>query len=1267
MRTFKHLWLLILFCCLGLATNAQTQCGVTAYYYVTLNPNNVPVFHDTAQLLSGWQINSWQWDFGDGSTSTQQSPSHPYAQPGNYTVCEVVTAQQIGTGNICVDTFCTTYSNCTGMVVATFTYSQPGNGVVNFVGNGSSNYPPLTYTWTFGDGSSGTGTNPVHTYTANGTYAVCLTVTDSNGCHAQYCQNIAITLPITCGNANASFTTSGNSNAFILYSNSTGINNQTQYQWWMDGQSLGAPSASNNPYTVLPTAGTHTFCLYLYAGSSLFCDSTCQTITVAAGSPCGNAVANFTHTQTAGVVALQSSSTGTNANTLYQWWMDGQALTNPNPNTGYTVSGVTAGTHTFCLYIYANSNTFCDSACQTFFVPGTNVCSGIQANFTATAGAGSISVAVANTYPTGTYYHWWLDGSNTANGPTYQQFTWNNLTVGQHRVCLYVYGNQSTFCDSICQYITVTSPAPCNVNAGWQYTASQPPAVQFYGASNPNGTIYHWTFGDGTTYNATTSTTTHTYPSSATTVTYQVCLIAYVSGTICTDTFCQYVVVPGQGSNCQAYYVATTSGGLAAFTNSSSLGGASSATYNWSFGDGTSSTAASPTHTYTSPGNYLVCLSIATSAGCTSQYCDTVTIQSPCSLSVSITSAGTGPTYVLTAHASGGTGGPYAYYWNNSTTSTVTVTQPGTYCVSVFDANQCVGTACYTVNTPALNDTLCGIVFNDANGNGVQDNGEQGISGVTVYAGNYSAVTDANGHYNIYVPAGTYYIHYCAAQGNTITLPVSASNNSGALSCGYYAPVSISGFQHLCGFDFGVQNNSVNICGTVYFDANNNHQQDTTETGISGVHVTLAGSNGHTYQAYTDAQGHYCVLVPIGTYTITMASTNFSTCSVTPQTLTVTATTPGQVSNQDFAVYCQPGACNLAINITPHTTVTAGFPAWYDIQVCNLGSSVASGTVNLFYDQTLTFNYSSPAQTSHNASTHTLSWALNNLMPGDCEYYWVTFNANSGLTLNQFVFTLANVVPGNGCNDVNLNNNVDTVHQVVTGSWDPNNKLAYVTNVENPSYQMVSSVEPNQRIEYVINFQNQGNANAVNVVIKDVISSDLDISSFEFLGASHPCAVTEDNGEMNFKFSDIQLPAEMTNEPASHGWVKFAINANNGLLPGYVISDDAAIYFDYNTPVVTNDAAVTLIDATGIEELTPSVNVVIAPNPMTDYAEIRIAGKNTDGAKLRVYDITGRLVTEQTFTSNALQLERNNLAAGVYTYQILQNNKPLAKGKLVME
>ncbi|MFN8286385.1 MAG: PKD domain-containing protein [Chitinophagales bacterium] len=1086
MKSFNKLLLLFAFCCFGLLGKAQSTCGVNAFFGYYINPNQVHQFIDSSSWQSGWQPTNWYWTFGDGAVSNLQNPSHQYTTPGNYTVCLIVIAQ--GNGVTCMDTFCSTVGNCNNMVQASFTYTLQGAAIGCF-GSGSSNYPPLTYAWDFGDGAVGSGQNATHQYSFSGVYHVCLTVTDANGCSATYCQYVSVTVNL-CGNANASFTTSNQS----------------------------------------------------------------------------------------GVVTLTSTSTGTSSNTLYQWWMDGQALTNPNPNTSYTVTAVSSGNHTFCLYLYnANPNTFCDSTCQS---------------------------------------------------------------------------------------VNITSGNPCgNLSAGFQ-TTQQGNAVNFWGnTSNPTGTVFTWSFGDGLYTNGTSTTSVHTYPSNPNTTTYNACLIVSIPGTVCADTFCQAVVIPGSTTpQCQAYFVTTTQGSLAAFTNSSSTSSGTITSYSWTFGDGTTSTLAAPTHTYNTPGWYAVCLTIATSNGCSSSYCDSVQIGGSCQLAVTIVPSGSNPV-ILQAVATGGTGGPYTYYWNSSNSAYLTVTQNGTYCVSVFDGNQCAGTACYTVTgIPQSNDTICGYLFNDANGNGVQDNGETPISGGVVHAGNYSATSNANGYYVLIVPNGNYYLYYCPGQGYSLTIPLAPNQNGGTSSCGYYYNVSVAGYQ--CGFNFGVQNNSVNICGTVYFDGNNNGVQDSTENGIANAHVYIQKTGGSLYHAYTDQQGHYCVIVPAGTYTITVSSSTFPSCQISPATQSITVVAGQQVSNANFAIYCQPGSCNLSLNITPHTTVTAGFPAWYDIQVCNVGSGVSSGTVNMFYDPVLHLNYASPVQTSHNTSTHTLSWSLNNLAPGACQSYWISFQADSTVPLNQFVFTLANVI--SSCNDVNLNNNVDTIHQAVTGSWDPNNKLAYMTNYDNPNYQQVSSVNANQRIEYVVNFQNTGSGPAVNVVVNDLLSADLDANSFEFLGASHACAVTQNAGDLSFKFSDIMLPAESVDETNSHGWIKFAVNASNGLPGGHVISDDAAIYFDYNAAVVTNDAAVTMLEPNGIDEVMQNVTVVVAPNPMSEYAIIRL-NSTTTGFKFRVMDITGRLVNEQNASDNSLQFDRNSLASGIYTYQVIQNNKPVAKGKLVIE
>jgi uncharacterized repeat protein (TIGR01451 family) len=1178
MKTIKTM-LLLLFASWALSGTAQINCGIVQpYYYSANNPNGVPVFHDTSSYAAGWLPVSYFWDFGDGSTSTLSAPSHVF-QPGVYNVCMTVTAQLQGSSITCTDTFCKTYSNCNGIVVATFTYSNTGNGQVQFNGNGSSNYPPLTYSWDFGDGSSSTSQNPSHTF-ANGTYQVCLTVTSSNGCSASYCSSVSVTTNV-CGN-------------------------------------LSAGLSATNP--------------------------------------------------TATAVVLSSTSTGTNTNTLYQWYADGVAVTNPGSNTSYTLTGVSTGYHTYCLYVYANSNTFCDSSCITYYVQnGTNSCATANASFIANPGNGTITATSTSTgVPNGAGYQWFISGPYSASGPISAGMLtsqWNNLPSGTYNVCLYIWSSNQAWCDSTCQTVVVQNSNPCaGLNSQFTYT-NQNNQYTFVGNNANSNYQQIWkvngvSVGQGNTFS-------YTFPTSPASVTYSVCQVVSIPGTICIDSTCNTIVVSGNGGNPCLSFTATvntntTPNGLVTMYAVPN-GGSQPFSFVWSNGSATQSI--NPT----SVGYY--CVTVYDNNQCSAVACDSFVTGTPCNLNVVVSTQNSTAPYVLVANATGGTA-PYTYLWNNGASSSniLTVTAAGVYCVTVADANGCVATTCYTVpGNPSLNDTICGIVFNDLNGNGVQDAGESGIAGAYIYVGNYPAYTDSFGHYTTVVPAGSYDVMYCPQNGNTVTVPV--SSNSGVLNnCPVYVVnISGTGGTH-CGYNFGVQNNNVNICGKVFFDTNNNSTQDNGETGISGVHVYITRSNGTIYHAYTSQTGQYCVTVPAGNYTITISNGNFQSCVTAPQNISVAATTVGQnYNNNNFATYCQPGICNLNISVTPHTTVTAGFPAWYDVQVCNIGTSVSSGTVNFFYDDALVFDNASPVQTSHNASTRTVSWALNNLMPGDCEYYWINFDALTNIQLNQFVFTLVNVTPASGCNDVNTTNNVDTVHQNVTGSWDPNNKLAYSTNTDaSPSQHWISSIEVNQRIEYVVNFQNTGTAPAVNVVIVDEIASDLDASSFEFLGSSHGCFVTRNGNMLNFQFPQIMLPDSTNDEPNSHGFVKFAVNANANLPEGTIIADDAAIYFDYNDAVVTNESEVLLIGLSGVDELTSSSTVVVAPNPMNQYAEIRITSIN-QGFKFIVTDLAGRIVTENYSDSNSLKFDRNNLAAGIYTYQVIQNGRASAKGKLVIQ
>jgi len=127
-------------------------------------------------------MDSYLWEFGDGQNSSAKDPSHLYSDPGTYTVNLVVTKNGCRAscqGPVVVNS----YPNCSWTSNAPVCSDTP----VQFRG------PALmdSYLWEFGDGAVSSDSNPVHLYSAPGSYAATLTVA-KGGCSKDYTKDVAI-------------------------------------------------------------------------------------------------------------------------------------------------------------------------------------------------------------------------------------------------------------------------------------------------------------------------------------------------------------------------------------------------------------------------------------------------------------------------------------------------------------------------------------------------------------------------------------------------------------------------------------------------------------------------------------------------------------------------------------------------------------------------------------------------------------------------------------------------------------------------------------------------------------------------------------------------------------------------------------------------------------------------------------------------------------------------------------------------------------------
>ncbi|MCB0644409.1 MAG: T9SS type A sorting domain-containing protein, partial [Phaeodactylibacter sp.] len=150
---------------------------------------------------------------------------------------------------------------------------------------------------------------------------------------------------------------------------------------------------------------------------------------------------------------------------------------------------------------------------------------------------------------------------------------------------------------------------------------------------------------------------------------------------------------------------------------------------------------------------------------------------------------------------------------------------------------------------------------------------------------------------------------------------------------------------------------------------------------------------------------------------------------------------------------------------------------------------------------------------------------------------------------------------------------------------------------------------------------------------------------------------------LEFTFDDILLPDSTTNEVASHGFVHFKIDQAPDLPIGSQVENQAAIYFDFNDPVLTNttlheigeqfvDTMLLIIDEL-VETESVELGLQVFPNPFSSTATVEVVGMPAQmEGQVRLFDWSGRLLQKAHISETRFELEAQQLTEGVYLLQV---------------
>lgn len=541
-------------------------------------------FFDSSTAGSG-TIASWQWDFGDGVLSNLKNPIHTYTAAGSYNVtlrvvnsngCSKVLTKKAFVRLLNGVTANFSYASkqgCHSPAPITFTNHSTGTGLLN-------------YLWDFGDGNTSSQANPVHNYLNAGSFTVKLIVKNSFGCADTMVKSNAVLI----GFVNADFNKPDTVCAGATFTINNTSTPGTIGAVWNFGD--GSTSTAINPVKVYATAGTFKIKLINDFGACL--DSVTKQIVVLPKPAAG-----FTATNNVGCKApLNVSFTNTSVGGVSFAWNfgDGATSTGTNPNHTYTQLGeytitLVATNAAGCTDTIVKTNFVKIVPPQVFAIQNLAVRGCVPYTI-------SPKASVQSNTPITSYFWDFGDGTTSTSSAPNHTYT----IPGSYTVKITI--ETASGCkDSL----TMSDAVKVGRKPVAQFTATPLDACAFkpvnFSDLTTNGPIHewYWNFGDGGT-----SIEQNPIYSYNDTGKFTVSLIVFNFG--CSDTIKKIDYIHIKPPIAAFDTTFTCADRLTRGFVDKSVGALA---WNWNFGDGNTSTATNPSHTYATPGTYSVELKVS--------------------------------------------------------------------------------------------------------------------------------------------------------------------------------------------------------------------------------------------------------------------------------------------------------------------------------------------------------------------------------------------------------------------------------------------------------------------------------------------------------------------------------------------------------------------------------------------------------------------------------------------------------------------------------